>query len=321
MLHFTCTVIGAGVVGLAVARALAHCLKQEDSVLVVEKENTFGAGISSRNSEVIHAGLYYPTGTLKHLLCVQGRRMLYEYCRAQGVPHNKCGKLIVAATAQEADVLEKIYLQARANEVEGVARLDGSQAQALEPDIRVAEAIFSAETGICNTHALMQALVQDITDRQGTLVYHSEVKSIERLQDGYHIQLGDHTVFSSEVIVNSSGLQALEVSAMLGLRPETLYPCKGSYFAYPGQHHCRHLVYPVPEQTSAGLGVHATLDLGGRLKFGPDAEYIEGVDDFSVAEDKKEWFAAAARRLFPALAADRLLPDLAGIRPKIQGPG
>ncbi|MCU0605887.1 MAG: NAD(P)/FAD-dependent oxidoreductase [Candidatus Edwardsbacteria bacterium] len=321
MLSFRCTVIGAGAVGLAVARALAARFHGENDVLVVEQGKSFGTGISSRNSEVVHSGLYYPTGSLKHRLCVGGRRALYQYCEARGVPFKKCGKLVVAADAVEEPELEALYQKGLRNGIENVERLTGGQAAALEPEVRASAALFLAETGIFDTHSYMKALESDIAADNGTVSYESEVVALDRAGAGYRLRLRSGEEFGSATVVNAGGLGAPAVARMPGLEPEAMHPCKGSYFAYAGTHRVTHLVYPIPEKGLTGLGVHATIDLAGRLRFGPDVEYVSSTDDFTVDERKLAAFQAAARRLFPAIDAARLAPDQAGVRPKLQGPG
>ncbi len=318
--RFRFTIIGAGVVGLAIARRISADFKEDSDVLVIEKEESFGKGISSRNSEVIHSGIYYPAGSLKHRLCVQGRRMLYDYCEQKGVPLKKCGKLIVATEEEELPALEKLYAQVARNNIENVLRLDRKDSIELEPDIRVVSALFSKETGILDTHSFMKSLEGEISDNNGTIVYGSSVVSIGHNAGLYSLTLADGTRFTSECVINSTGLYATAVSELLGMEPVKLYPCKGTYFSYVGLHRCRHLIYPVPHASLTGLGMHATIDLGGRLKLGPDVEYIDSIDDYAVDKEKKDDFCKAAKRIFKTLDYENLSPDMAGIRPKIQGP-
>ncbi|MCK5243072.1 NAD(P)/FAD-dependent oxidoreductase [bacterium] len=319
-MHFKYTVIGAGVVGLAIARALSMRCGEDNDVLVVEKEKTFGTGISSRNSEVIHAGIYYVTGSLKHRLCLQGRRLLYDYCRQKSILFNKCGKLIVATGSEEIQALEGVYKQARANVVEHVTCLTAEETLQLEPDIQVFAALYSKETGILDTHAFMQSLESDVQQHNGTVVYHSEVIGLKRTAGGFALRMHDGTEMTSTTVINSAGLHATAVAAMLGIHAETMYPCKGNYFYYNGPHRCQHLIYPVPEKKLTGLGVHTTLDLGGRLKFGPDTEYVDATDDFQVPENKTEAFYQSAKKILNNIELQHLLPDMAGIRPKLQRP-
>lgn len=318
-MKFTFTVIGAGVVGLAIARRLAEEHRGDNDVLVVEKERTFGMGTSSRNSEVIHSGIYYPQGSLKHRLCVQGRRLLYGYSARNGIPHKKCGKLVIATAPEEEPVLDGLYRQAAANGVENVERLTGPEALLLEPDIRVHSALFVKETGIIDCHSLMKSFVREIQKNNGIVQYNAPVASIRR-NGPFEVALGDGTVFSSGYVINAAGLYATSIAETIGMKVPRLYPCKGVYFSYSGDIRCSHLVYPVPEKKMTGLGVHATIDLGGRLRFGPDAEYCDCIDDYCVSDDRKDAFFRAAQKIFPALSPDYLHPDMAGIRPKIQGP-
>jgi L-2-hydroxyglutarate oxidase LhgO len=319
-MHCKYTIIGAGVIGLAIARELSLSNQEDLGVVVVEKERTSGTGISSRNSEVIHSGIYYPTGSLKHLLCIEGRRLLYEYCSQKNIPHQKCGKLIVATSPEESEALAEVYAQAQKNDVENVVRLTRSEALTLEPDLNVYEALLSKETGITNAHALMSALEKDVNANNGTIVCGSEVIQIEHTNGSFSITLNDGTVFTSSVVINCAGLGATKIARMLGIESETMYPCKGSYFSYSGRHNCKHLIYPIPETKLTGLGVHATIDINGSLKFGPDTEYIDNTEDYSVDPKKKDKFYLSAKKLLKNIEQDKVTPDMAGIRPKIQGP-
>lgn len=314
------TIIGAGIVGLAIARAISDNLAAGESLLVVEKEESFGRGISSRNSEVIHSGIYYPNGSLKHRLCIRGRRLMYEYCATRNISCSKCGKMIIARDESEIDDLDRIYKQARLNGVENVIAIDKKKALELEPDVHVYRALYSAETGIIDSHGLMRSLANDICDKDGMIVYRSEVRSIELKGSEYHIQLHDETRFHTEYVINAAGLSAVHISEITGISAETMFPCKGTYFCYDGKHSCTHLLYPIPHKNLAGLGVHATLDLNGRLRLGPDVEYVSSVDDFHIDENKKDAFYNAACRLLKHIEYDRLHADSVGIRPKIQGP-
>ena len=320
-MHCDYTIIGAGVVGLAVARAIAKRLPRSRTLAVLDKEDSFGRGVSCRNSEVIHSGIYYPTGSLKHRLCVRGRRLIYDYCSARGIAHLKCGKLIVSTDESEDGQLAAVIRQAELNEVENIAVLDRSDIVRLEPSVRASRALLSHETGILDAHGLMKSMVNDVTDRNGMVAYRTTVTAVERVGGAWRLLLSDGTVFSTDRVINAAGLGAVAVAAMAGMKPEAMHPCKGSYFSYSGRHDVRHLVYPVPHANLAGLGVHATLDLGGRLKFGPDVEYVKDVDDFSVDPKKRDSFYEAARMLFKGLLRENLVPEMAGIRPKIQGPG
>lgn len=314
------TIIGAGVVGLAIANTIAESMPPGASLLLVEKESSFGHGVSSRNSEVIHSGIYYPQGSLRHRLCIRGRELIYAYCRAREVPHQKCGKLVVATDEGELDALEELHRQAERNAVENVTMIDGGEARLLEPDVKACKALYSAETGIVDTHALMNSLVSDITDHYGMILYRSKVTSIHPENKGFTIGLENGTRFFTDWLINAAGLGAVQISQLAGVNAESMYPCKGTYFWYSGTHRCRHLIYPLPYKGLAGLGVHATIDMGNRLRFGPDVEYVESDSDYSVNEEKKDAFFSAAGKILDKLDYYKFHADTAGIRPKIRGP-
>jgi L-2-hydroxyglutarate oxidase LhgO len=320
------TVVGAGVVGLAVAARLAP---RFGDTVIVERQPKHGQETSSRNSEVIHAGIYYPTQSLKARLCVRGNRLLYELASRRGIPHRHSGKLIVATSSQELPELERLMAQAMANGAL-LERLSAGEARALEPNVRGVGALWSPTTGVVSAHALMDALLHDAKAAGATLQTRAELVGLERREGAYHLTLdtpdGPES-FSSERVVNAAGLEADTVAALAGIDVDAvgyrLSWCKGSYFALAagkGRLVSR-LVYPVPNRVS--LGVHAVVDVGGeRLRFGPDAEYLDGRRaEYSVDEAKRVQFGAAVRRLFPGVADDDLTPDFAGIRPKLQGPG
>ena len=312
-------VLGAGVVGLAVARALAMAGRE---VLVLEAAGGIGTVTSSRNSEVVHAGIYYPTGSLKARLCVAGRVALYEYCAAHGVPVRKLGKLIVASDPAEAMRLDAIAAQAAANGV-ALRRLSGDEARALEPALRVAAALHSPETGIVDSHALMLAYQGELEDAGGALALHAPVVGGAVTGDGIRLDVGGEHPMRLEcgILVNAVGLHAPDVARRIAGIPSQSIPraylCKGSYYGLQGRAPFSRLVYPVPEP--GGLGVHLTLDLGGQARFGPDVEWVER-EDYDVDVGRAAGFYAAIRRYWPGLPDDALTPGYAGIRPKISGP-
>ncbi|MBN2161257.1 MAG: NAD(P)/FAD-dependent oxidoreductase [Spirochaetes bacterium] len=318
-MKFECTIIGAGVVGLAVARRLSEEIRDDGWLLVVESERTFGRGISSRNSEVIHSGIYYPRGSFKHILCARGRRLLYEYCAVAGVPYRKCGKIIVATRPAEVPALDRLERQAADNGIENVCRLDAAGSRALEPEMRVHSSLLVKEAGIVDSHSLLKALEREVRMNNGTLLYNARVAAIRR-KNGYEIELSDGTKFMSSRVINAAGLSGQSIAAMAGIPAPELYPCKGTYFSCSRRVARDHLIYPVPEQGLVGLGIHATIDLAGRVRFGPDVEYIDGTDDFSVDEGRRDSFYNSIQRIFPEIKRESLLPDMAGIRPKLQGP-
>nr|WP_315237280.1 NAD(P)/FAD-dependent oxidoreductase [uncultured Albidiferax sp.] len=312
-------VIGAGVVGLAVARALAL---QGREVLVLEAADAIGTGTSSRNSEVIHAGIYYVPGSLKASLCVQGKQLLYAYCAERGIAHQRCGKLIVATDAEQLAQLEKIRLQAAANGVDDLQLLDRAAARALEPQLACTGALLSPSTGIVDSHALMLALLGDLENAGGLLALNSPLAQMQIAQDAIILEAKDGTRLQARTVVNAAGLQAQALARRCaGLDPRHVPPsyyAKGNYFTLAGRAPFQHLIYPAPQ--AAGLGVHLTLDLGGQAKFGPDVQWVDSPDDLVVDPARGEAFYAEVRKYWPGLPDSALLPGYAGIRPKIQTP-
>jgi D-amino-acid oxidase len=316
-----CVVIGAGVVGLACARSLAAAGRE---VVVLERESAFGTGISSRNSEVIHAGLYYPTGSLKARLCVAGREMLYRWCEARGVTHQRCGKLVVATRPEQMDALVALRDTAEANGVCDLQLLDAERVQALEPALKVHAALLSPSTGIVDSHGLMLSLLGEAEAHGAMLALGSPVVSGRATGDGVVLQVGGEspTELRANWVVNAAGLDAVALSRDIAgpavdALPEAWF-ARGVYFTLVGKVPFSHLIYPLPEP--GGLGVHLTLDLGGQAKFGPDVEWIDA-PDYTVDPARATRFAEGIRRWWPSLDADRLTPGYAGVRPKIVGPG
>jgi len=316
-----CVVIGAGVVGLAIARALAQSGRE---VLVAEATEAIGTGTSSRNSEVIHAGIYYPAGSLKARLCVRGKHLLYAYCAERGIPHKRLGKLIVATSAEQAAQLEGIAQRARANGVDDLLFISGEDAMRLEPALQCTAALVSPSTGIVDSHALMLAYQGDAENAGAQCVFHTPLVSGRvRPEGGFDLQFGgdDAMSLSCNVLINSAGLQAPALARRIDGVPAasipTDYLCKGSYFTLSGRAPFSRLIYPVPQH--AGLGVHLTLDMGGQAKFGPDTEWV-GTEDYTLDPARAEVFYAAVRSYWPALPDDALAPGYTGIRPKISGP-
>ena len=316
-----CVVIGAGVVGLAIARALAQSGRE---VLVAEATEAIGTGTSSRNSEVIHAGIYYPAGSLKARLCVRGKHLLYAYCAERGIPHRRLGKLIVATSAEQAAQLEGIAQRARANGVDDLQFISGEDAMRLDPALQCTAALVSPSTGIVDSHALMLAYQGDAENAGAQCVFHTPLVSGRvRPEGGFDLQFGgdDAMSLSCNVLINSAGLQAPALARRIDGVPAasipTDYLCKGSYFTLSGRAPFSRLIYPVPQH--AGLGVHLTLDMGGQAKFGPDTEWV-GTEDYTLDPARAEVFYAAVRSYWPALPDDALAPGYTGIRPKISGP-
>jgi L-2-hydroxyglutarate oxidase LhgO len=315
-----CAVIGAGVVGLAVARSLA--LAGRD-VLVLEAADAIGTGTSSRNSEVIHAGIYYPKDSLKARLCVAGRHALYDYCAAHGVAHRRCGKLIVATADDQIQGLEGLRQKALANGVEDIEWLSGAQAKTMEPALNAVTALHSPSTGIIDSHGLMLAYHGEAEDHGAMIAFRSPVQGGAIEQDGIVLTVGndEQTRLRCRAVVNSAGLFAQALAHKIdGLDPATIPPsyyAKGNYFTLAGRSPFTRLIYPAPEH--AGLGTHLTLDMAGQAKFGPDVEWIETID-YTVDPRRGDGFYAAVRTYWPGLPDGALLPGYAGIRPKIQGP-
>lgn len=317
-----CAVIGAGVIGLAVARRLAAAGRE---VLILEAEGAFGTGISARNSEVIHAGIYYPAGSLKAGLCVTGRSMLYAYCAERGIGHRRCGKLIVAAGEAQREQLGRIAAGAAANGVDDLQFLSRDAARALEPALECSAALLSPSTGIIDSHALMLSLLGDAERDGAVLALQSPVRGGEIVSDGIVLDVGsdaeDAMQLHATTVVNCAGLGAQAFARGLqGLAPSAVPPlsyAKGNYYALAGRAPFSRLIYPAPE--AAGLGVHLTLDLGGQARFGPDVEWIDRID-YTVAPERADVFYAEVRRYWPQLPDGALIPAYAGIRPKPHAP-
>ena len=316
-----CIVIGAGVIGLAVARRLALTGRE---VVILEAEEAIGTHTSSHNSEVIHAGIYYTPGSLKAKLCVQGRPALYRYCEDHGVAHRRCGKLIVAASEEQHPALEKLLAQAQANGVGDLQRLTRAQARVLEPELHCVAALLSPSTGIIDSHGLMLAYQGDAEAHAGAIALKSPVESGAVTGDGIELHVGGAQPMRirARVLVNSAGLHAQRTAASLqGLPAAHVPPCyyaKGNYYSLGTRSPFSRLVYPVPE--AAGLGVHLTLDLAGQARFGPDVEWVETID-YGVDPRRADVFYREIRRYWPRLADGALQPAYSGIRPKIQAPG
>jgi L-2-hydroxyglutarate oxidase LhgO len=316
-------VIGAGVVGLAVARALALAGRE---VLILEAAEAFGTGTSARNSEVIHAGLYYPTGSLKARLCVQGKQLLYRYCAARGVAHQRIGKILVATSDEERPVLEKYRAQAAIHGVT-LQPLSAADVTRMEPAVRAVAGLWSESTGIIDSHGLMLALLGDAESAGATLVTHTPVRRMQTApgaDEGLILECGGAAPMhlACRLVVNAAGHAAQALAGPWAGKIPAHY-AKGHYFTLSGRSPFSHLVYPMPN--SAGLGIHVTLDLAGRCRFGPDVTrwlpHLPRPEDYAFEAGLREVFAEAIRLYWPDLDADRLQPDYTGIRPKVSGPG
>ncbi len=334
---FDVAIVGAGVVGLAVAAAI---VKRGRSVLVLEAESGIARGVTSRNSEIVHAGLYYPKDSLKARFCVEGRERLYAWCVDRSVPHRKVGKLVVATQPDEEPALDDLLARGEANGVEGLTRIDATDVARLEPDVVARSALLSRETGIVDAHAFCLSLQAAAEAEGAVVVLGSAVLSLQSQSFGWRVETcsaaGQLESIDVGVVVNAAGLAADGVAALAGLPIDALgwrqHPCKGDYFKLapglpaPARVSLQRLVYPLPQQ--AGLGIHATLDLAGQIRFGPDVQYVEAPGsaasdtwDFEVDAEKESRFGEAISRYLPKLSGARLVPDYAGIRPKLAAPG
>ena len=314
-------VIGAGVVGLAIARATALAGHE---VIVAEATGGIGNGVSSRNSEVIHAGMYYPTGSLRARHCVRGRRMLYEFCASHGVPHKKVGKLIVAVDEKQTAKIEGIAKQGEINGVEGLEFLGANSARAMEPALHCVSALLSNETGIIDSHGFMLALEGDLEDRGGMIAFNTKIERLAPSGSGWEVTFGgaEAGTLVVDAVVNSAGLGAQKLARATEGYPEARVPrlvlAKGNYFGFQGRPAFSHLIYPAPVE--GGLGTHVTLDMAGRMRFGPDVEWIER-EHYDVDAKRAELFYASVRTYFPGLPDNSLVPDYCGIRPKLTAKG
>jgi L-2-hydroxyglutarate oxidase LhgO len=314
-------VIGAGVVGLAVARAAALAGHE---VIVAEATLGIGNGVSSRNSEVIHGGMYYPTDSVRARHCTHGRRMLYEYCASHGIPHRRCGKLIVATNDAELAKIETIHKQGQVNGVEDLAFLGGNAVKSLEPELSCIGAMVSPHTGIIDSHAYMLALQGDLEDLGGMIAFGTRIERLTPTPSGWDVSFGgvESDALTVDAVVNSAGLGARAIALATEGYPAARVPrlvlAKGNYFGYTRRPVFTHLIYPAP--VDGGLGIHATLDLAGRMRFGPDVEWIDQ-EHYEVDPQRADSFYARIRTYWPGLQDGTLVPDYAGIRPKLTGPG
>ena len=316
-----CAVIGAGGVGLAVARALAQSGRD---VIVLEAAEAIGTETSSRNSEVIHAGIYYPTGSNTARLCVHGKHMLYDFCQSHGIAHRRLGKLIVATNEVQHDELAALKARAAANGVPDLSWLDPAQAREMEPELFCTAALFSPSTGIVDSHGLMLALQGELEDAGGMIAFATPVEAGQVTEDGIVLKTGGDAPMQvrCRALVNSAGLHAVSLAGLLEGFPKDALPpfhmARGNYFSLNGKSPFTHLVYPMPK--GGGLNIHITLDLAGRPRFGPDLEWVDHID-YTVNLARLDEFYDSIRQYWPALPDDSLSPAYAGIRPKLHGPG
>ena len=323
MLDCELVVVGAGVVGLAIAQRLARAGHE---VLVLEQEAWPGQHASSRNSEVIHAGIYYPPGSLKARLCREGRDLLYAWCAEYGVAHHRIGKLLVAVEEAELPALQALRANAHANGVE-LQTLTAAELHAHEPALRAVAGLFSPLTGIIDSHGLMASYEAALQQAGGALQCRTQVGRVQKMADGFQLSgdsAGDAFSLTCRYLINAGGLFAQSLAASVDGMPEQQIPplhlCQGQYFAYSGPSPFSHLVYPMPEANATGLGVHATLDLAGQLRFGPDVRYQQQLD-YAMDESRREAFAQAVQRYWPECRLDKLVPAYAGVRAKLSAAG
>jgi L-2-hydroxyglutarate oxidase LhgO len=316
------TIIGAGVVGLAIASELSGYY---DNIVVLEKHDKFGQETSSRNSEVIHSGIYYPEKSLKASLCVAGAAMLYEICEKHAIPYKKIGKIIVATEESEVSILEDLLKKGQKNGVQGLKLLDKRETVALEPNTNSITSLYSPNTGIIDSHSLMKHFYNKAEDNGVLFSFNSDVVQLERNNNGFIIGIKqDNYKIKSKIVINCAGLRSDYVAELAGINAEKegykLKYCKGSYFSYAKPSPVKMLVYPVPHEDLVGLGVHATLDMGGKLRFGPDTEYINDIA-YKFDNNKMDDFYRGAAKIIPNLEENAFAPDMVGIRPKLSGSG
>ncbi|WDE08994.1 NAD(P)/FAD-dependent oxidoreductase [Thalassomonas viridans] len=315
-------VIGAGVVGLAVAAQLS---KKQANVLIIDKNAAFGEETSSRNSEVIHAGIYYPQNSLKAQFCVDGKHALYDYCRQRNIPFKQTGKLLVAQNPDEEAYLQQILDKATANGVDDLTWQSHGELKKTYPELSSSAALLSPSTGIIDVHTYMQSLLAEVEQNDGFFVARTRMLTAEKTDKGFIVTLdsqGESIRLFCRYLINSAGLHsetvAKNISGMPARHIPRLHWCRGHYFSYSGKSPFDKLIYPVPEQNAVGLGIHATLDMGGQLRFGPDTEYIDELN-YAVADNLKPKFIRQIKRYFPNLSSEKLQPAYSGIRPKLQG--
>jgi len=312
-------IIGAGVIGLAIAKKLSETGRD---VLILEKEKSIGMGISSRNSEVIHAGLYFDRRMLKTRFCVKGKTLLYAYAQERNIPHKKCGKLLVASSENELTKLENIKKTAESNGVLDLSPLEKADCLALEPDISAVAGLFSPSSGVIDTHSLMLSFLADVENAGGQAVFNTEIRKIEKRADGFKVTVQDGYALHCDTLINAAGLGAQKIALKIDALEKQWVPelvmAKGHYFTYSERTNFKHLVYPLPFQ--GGLGIHLTLDMAGGVKFGPDVSYVKD-EDYTVSNDIKNGFVNSIKHYFPKINPDKLMPDYAGIRPKLSKDG
>jgi len=318
-------IVGAGAVGLSIAAELSRIHKD---VVIVECNPSFGQETSSRNSEVIHAGIYYPKDSLKLKTCLEGRALLYEFCARNNIPHKRTGKLIIAMDKNEVKDLEKLFLRGRENGVNDLTLISKTEIKRIEPDINAEAAIYSHSTGILDTHSFMKSLASSFEKNGGQIAYNTEVAGIAKTNSGYEVTVTDSQkdsfALNSNVVINCAGLNSDKVAAFVGLKKAEyrLKYCKGDYFrlSRSKEANIKHLIYPVPKEDRGGLGIHLTLDLTGSIRLGPDDEYVKEID-YKIDPSKAKLFYESIKTFLPFVKLEDIFPDTSGVRPKLQGEG
>ena len=320
------TIIGAGVIGLAIAAQVTGAGRE---VYILEKNETFGKETSSRNSETIHAGIYYPENSLKAKTCVRGNVLIYELCQQYGIPHRNTGKLLVATVNEEVEQLELLVEQGRSSGVDDLSILSGKEVEELEPNVRAIAAVLSPSSGVIDSYALMRFFLSRAREKGAEIAYKSEVVGIERLSDGYEVTVEDGSrgfTFKTDIVINCAGLYSSNVARLAGIDIDEagyrLHYCKGEYFSVAGGKGrlVERLIYPVPAPRTGGMGIHTVMDVEGRMRLGPNARYVDEID-YSVDESQQGLFYDSVKPFLPFIEYEDLAPEMAGIRPKLQGPG
>lgn len=329
---FDVCIAGAGVVGLGIAYQLSRSERyRSKSIAILDSESDFGRVTSSRNSEVIHAGIYYPENSLKALLCVEGKALLYEFLEENALPYKKTGKLIVAQKGEEQGLLE-IKMNAERNQVTDLEWVDQKKLRSIEPNLSATAALHSPSTGIIDSHSYMKTLLWYAEDNGAYFAPHTQVDQVEKVGPNFlvttkirqKLRKAETYKFLCNEFINSAGLKAQQLARkIIGMDTSNvpaLYPCKGDYFSYNGKSPFKHLIYPVPEKNHTGLGIHSTLDMSGQTRFGPDTQYIDKID-YEIDPGKVDAFALSIAKYFPEIESAQLQPAYSGVRPKISGPG
>ena len=318
-------IIGAGAVGLSVAAELSRSRKD---IVVVERNHSFGQETSSRNSEVIHAGIYYPKDSIKLRTCLEGKRLLYEFCARNNIPHKRLGKLIIAINKDEMKDIERLFLRGIDNGVDDLVLISKAEIGKMEPHVNAEGAIYSPSTGIFDTHSFMKCLLSIFEKNSGQTAYNTEVTGINKTNDGYEVTVKDGQkdsfTLKSDVVINCAGLGSDKVAGLVGLEKAEykLKYCKGDYFrlSHSKEANIRHLIYPVPKEDRGGLGIHLTLDMTGSIRLGPDDEYVEKIS-YDIDSSKAKIFYESVKTFLPFVKLADISPDTSGVRPKLQGKG